>query len=71
MEPRGVCLRRKRITVIVNGKTVNECYDAFPATGRILPQTEGFEILFRKIELHPLKPIGPSGPQLPSEPKGP
>jgi hypothetical protein len=45
----------KRITVIVNGKTVNECYNVFPAAGKILLESEGFEILFRKFELHPLK----------------
>lgn len=44
-----------RITVIVNGETVNECYHMKPAAGKILLQTEGFEILFRKFELHPLK----------------
>jgi hypothetical protein len=44
-----------RITVLVNGHKVNECYDVFPAAGRILLQTEGFEIYFRKFELHPLK----------------
>jgi hypothetical protein len=44
----------KRITVIVNGTTVNECYDTFPAAGKILLQSEGFEIYFRKFELHPL-----------------
>lgn len=60
-----------RIKVIVNGKTVNECYDVFPAAGRILLQTEGFEILFRKFELHPLKPSGPSDPLLHSKPEGP
>jgi hypothetical protein len=45
----------KRITVIVNGTTVNECFDAYPAAGKILLQSEGFEIFFRKFELHPLK----------------
>jgi hypothetical protein len=45
----------KRITVLVNGTTVNECYDAFPAAGKILLQSEGFEIFFRKFELRPLK----------------
>jgi len=45
----------KRITIKVNGQTVNECHDVFPAAGRILLQTEGFEIFFRKFELHPLK----------------
>jgi hypothetical protein len=44
-----------RITVVVNGVTVNECYDTFPPAGKILLESEGFEILFRKLELHPLK----------------
>jgi len=43
-----------RITVQVNGITVNECYDAFPSSGKILLQAEGFEVFFRKFELHPL-----------------
>jgi hypothetical protein len=43
-----------RITVLVNGIKVNECYDVFPSHGRILLQTEGFEIFFRKFEIHPL-----------------
>jgi hypothetical protein len=46
-----------RITVIVNGTTVNECYDVFPSAGKILLESEGFEILFRKLELHPLKKL--------------
>jgi len=45
----------KRITIVVNGKTVNECYDVQPAAGRILLQSEGFEVLFRNFELRPLK----------------
>jgi hypothetical protein len=44
-----------RITVIVNGHTVNECYDVHPAAGRILLQSEGFEVYFRNVELQPLK----------------
>jgi hypothetical protein len=43
-----------RITVRVNGTTVNECYAVYPSAGKILLQSEGFEILFRKFELHPL-----------------
>jgi hypothetical protein len=39
----------------VNGKLVNEGFDAFPSAGKILFQTEGAELFFRKIELHPLK----------------
>lgn len=45
----------KTITVRVNGTTVNRCYDVFPAAGKILLQTEGFELFVRKFELHPLK----------------
>ena len=44
-----------KITVKVNGQTVNECRDVYPAAGRILLQTEGFEILFRRFEIGPLK----------------
>jgi len=44
-----------RITVLVNGKRVNEACEVFPASGRILLQCEGSEIFFRKIELHPAK----------------
>src|SRR5262245_30375005 len=43
-----------KITVKVNGQTVNECRDVYPAAGRILLQTEGFEILFRKFEIGPI-----------------
>jgi hypothetical protein len=43
-----------RIDISVNGLKVNECRHAFPTAGRILLQTEGFEIFFRKFELHPL-----------------
>ena len=43
-----------RIRVLVNGQPVNECYDVSPAAGKILLQSEGFEIWFRKFELHPL-----------------
>ncbi len=45
----------QRITIRVNGTTVNECYDVFPSAGKILLQSEGFEIYFRKFELQPLK----------------
>jgi hypothetical protein len=45
----------KRIRVIVNGTTVNEAYDVFPAAGKILLQSEGFELYVRKFELRPLE----------------
>jgi len=43
-----------RITIKINGVTVNECYDVRPAAGKILLQTEGHEVYFRNLELHPL-----------------
>jgi hypothetical protein len=45
-----------RIKVVVNGVTVNECYRVFPAAGKILIQSEGFELFVRRFELRPLKP---------------
>ena len=45
----------KTISVIVNGKTINKVYDVFPAAGKILVQTEGFEIFVRKWEIGPIK----------------
>jgi hypothetical protein len=47
--------RGKEITVIVNGTTVNKCYDVYPAAGKILLQSEGFEMDFRHFELKPLR----------------
>jgi hypothetical protein len=43
------------ITILVNGQKINQCYDAFPAAGKILLQSEGFEMYFRKAELKPVK----------------
>ena len=49
------CLcRGKSITIKVNGHEVNHCYDAFPSAGKVLLQSEGFELFVRKFELHPL-----------------
>ncbi len=49
------CLcRGDRITIRVNGVTINDCHDVFPAAGKILLQCEGFELLVRKFEIHPL-----------------
>lgn len=48
-----VC-RDRRIQVFVNGTQVNECFDAQPSAGKILLQSEGFAIDFRRFELHPL-----------------
>jgi len=38
----------------VNGKLANEGVDAFPASGKILFQSEGAEVYFRDIKLYPL-----------------
>lgn len=44
-----------RISVSVNGTPVNEAYEVFPTAGRILLQSEGFELFVRKFEIHPVK----------------
>jgi hypothetical protein len=44
-----------RIVVLLNGAVVNEAFDVYPSSGKILLQCEGSEIFFRKLELHPLK----------------
>lgn len=50
------CLcRGKRITIRINGVTVNECYDVYPSAGKILLQNEGSEIVFRNLQIGPLK----------------
>jgi len=41
------------ISVRVNGALVNECRDVVPEGGKILVQSEGFELFIRKFELHP------------------
>jgi len=43
------------ITIKINGTTVNKCFDVKPAAGKILLQSEGYEIYFRNVELRPLK----------------
>ena len=47
-----------RITVLVNGHQVNQARNLSPSAGKILLQCEGSEVLFRKIELHPLEEAG-------------
>lgn len=44
-----------RITVVVNGHTVNHAYDVKPSAGKILLQVEGFELFVRKFEIAPAK----------------
>jgi hypothetical protein len=49
----AVC-RGGHVQNYVNGKLVNEGFDAFPSAGKILIQTECAELFVRKVELHPL-----------------
>jgi len=42
-------------TYVANGKTVLKCTGADPAKGRIVLQSEGAELFFRKVELRPLR----------------
>lgn len=44
-----------RITIKINGTTVNECYDVFPTAGKILLENEKNEIYFRNLEIRPLQ----------------
>ncbi len=46
----------ERITIRVNGQTVNAAHDVSPSAGKILLQSEGFELFVRKFELHPSTP---------------
>jgi 3-keto-disaccharide hydrolase len=49
------CLcRGNKITIRINGTTVNECYDVFPAGGKILLQNETNEVYFRNLEIRAL-----------------
>jgi hypothetical protein len=43
------------VTYFVNGEKVNEGRNGSFSEGRILLQSEGAEIFYRKVELHPLK----------------
>lgn len=43
-----------KITVAVNGQTINHAYDVNPDAGHILLQSEGFELFVRRFELAPL-----------------
>ena len=48
--------RGSKIEIRVNGTTVNKALDVFPAAGKILLQTEGFEVFFRNVDVRPLEP---------------
>lgn len=50
-----VVCRGDRVTVKINGVTVNEALDVSPAHGKILLQNEGSEIYYRNWQLSPLE----------------
>ena len=45
-----------KLTLILNGVTVNACTDVRPTKGRIQIQSEGAELFVRKLDVIPLKP---------------
>ncbi len=49
-----VLCRGDRVTVKINGVTVNEALDVRPSAGKILLQNEGSEIYYRNWQLSPL-----------------
>ena len=49
-----VLCRGDRVTVKINGQTVNEALEMWPTAGKILLQNEGNEIYYRNWELRPL-----------------
>lgn len=50
-----IIANRGKVTYIVNGKTVNEFEDPSEQKGKILVQSEGAEIYYRKIEITEFK----------------
>jgi hypothetical protein len=44
-----------KLTYLFNGQVVMEAAKVWPSHGRILFQSEGAEVFFRRIELHPLR----------------
>ena len=44
-----------RVKVAVNGHTTIEGTNAFPTSGKIVLQSEGAEIFFRRLDLYPLR----------------
>ena len=43
-----------KVTVILNGKLVNEGYDAHPSEGNVCLQSEGWEVHYRNVEIKEL-----------------
>jgi 3-keto-disaccharide hydrolase len=51
-----IVVQADNVKQYLNGKLVNEGTKAYPASGKILIQSEGAEVYFRDINLYPLKP---------------
>ncbi len=51
-----ILVQGDKVKQYLNGKLVNQGTKAYPASGKILIQSEGAEIYFRDIKLYPLKP---------------
>jgi hypothetical protein len=49
-----VICRGDRVTVQINGQTVNEAYNVYPSAGKILLQNESSAVDFRHVEIRPL-----------------
>ena len=47
-----------KLTTLVNGQVVNEGDRASLTDGRIMIQSEGAEVYFRKIDLEPMRSLG-------------
>lgn len=45
-----------KLTVVLNGVTVNECLNVKPGRGRIQIQSEGAELFVRRVDVTPLAP---------------
>ena len=43
-----------KVTVVLNGKRVNEGYDANPSEGNVCLQSEGWEVYYRNVEIKEL-----------------
>ena len=43
-----------KVTVVLNGKLVNEGYDANPSEGNVCLQSEGWEVYYRNVEIREL-----------------
>jgi hypothetical protein len=50
-----ITVRDRRVTVVLNGKQVNEGTDAWPEEGSVCLQSEGWPVYYRNVEIRELK----------------